>query len=110
MMATPVLYFSIWKLKTDGGVMITASHNPAVYNGIKLNIGLQSVFGEQIQEILKLIQKNDFETGAGKLDSNTEMDEQYIEYIQKNIDIKKPVKVIVDAGNGMGGLYLPKIL
>ena len=55
-MATPVLYFSIWKLKTDGGVMITASHNPAEYNGIKLNQGLQSVYGEQIQEILKLIQ------------------------------------------------------
>ncbi|RLC51328.1 MAG: phosphomannomutase, partial [Candidatus Cloacimonadota bacterium] len=109
-LATPVLYFSIWKLKTDGGVMITASHNPAEYNGIKLNIGLQSVYGEQIQEILKLIQNGDFESGEGKLDSNSEIDDQYIEFVLEHIDIKRPIKVIVDGGNGMGGPYLPKIL
>lgn len=109
-MATPVLYFSIWKLKTDGGVMITASHNPAEYNGIKLNQGLQSVYGEQIQEILKLIQTQDFETGEGSLSTNDEIDEIYKDYIFEGIKLERPVKVIVDGGNGAGGPYLPEIL
>ena len=109
-MATPVLYFSIWKLKTDGGVMITASHNPAEYNGIKLNQGLQSVYGEQIQDILRLIQNEDFETGEGSLSTNDKIDEIYKDYIFEGIKLERPVKVIVDGGNGMGGPYLPEIL
>ncbi|MCF7858081.1 MAG: phosphomannomutase/phosphoglucomutase [Candidatus Cloacimonetes bacterium] len=108
--ATPVLYFSIWKLQTDGGVMITASHNPAEYNGIKLNKGLQSVYGEQIQAILKLIQNKDFDSGKGTTTTNSEMDELYKDYIIKGITIERPVKVIVDGGNGVGGPYLPEIL
>ena len=109
-MATPVLYYSIWKLKTDGGVVITASHNPAEYNGIKLNKGLQSVYGQDIQEILKLIQANDFESGEGTLSSNDEMHESYKDYIVAGIKLERPVKVIVDGGNGAGGPYLPEIL
>ena len=108
--ATPVLYFAIWKLQTDGGVMITASHNPAEYNGIKLNQGLQSVFGEQIQEILQLILQKNFESGNGQLSQNNEIDEIYKNYIVENIKLKRPVKVIVDGGNGAGGPYLPEIL
>ncbi len=108
--ATPVLYFAIWKLQTDGGVMITASHNPAEYNGIKLNQGLQSVFGEQIQEILQLILQKNFENGNGQLSQNNEIDEIYKNYIVENIKLKRPVKVIVDGGNGAGGPYLPEIL
>lgn len=108
--ATPVLYFSIWKLKADGGVMITASHNPSEYNGIKMNLGKQSIFGNQIQEILKLIQNEDFETGKGKLGEYTSIDNEYISYILDDIKIERPVKVVVDGGNGMGGPYLPKIL
>ena len=110
LVATPVLYFSIWELKTDGGVMITASHNPSEYNGIKLNLGLLSVFGKQIQDILKIIQSGDFEQGKGKLSSNTEMDQKYKDYIVQNIKLERPVKVVVDAGNGVGGIYLPDIL
>jgi len=108
--ATPVLYFAIWKLQTDGGVMITASHNPAEYNGIKLNQGLQSVFGEQIQEILQLILQKNFENGNGQLSQNNEIDEIYKNYIVENIKLERPVKVIVDGGNGAGGPYLPEIL
>ena len=108
--ATPVMYFSIWELKTDGGMMITASHNPSEYNGIKLNFGLQSVYGEQIQEILQLIQKEDFENGEGKLIKNSTVESEYKQHIIDNIHLERPVKVVVDAGNGMGGPYLPEIL
>ncbi len=110
MCATPVLYYSIWKLQTDGGVMITASHNPSEYNGIKMNHGLQSVYGEQIQKILQIIQAEDFENGEGSLALNDEMDESYKDYIVSGIKLERPVKVIIDGGNGAGGPYLPEIL
>ena len=108
--ATPILYFSIWKLNTDGGVMITASHNPAEYNGIKMNLGLGSVFGSQIQDILKLIQKKDFDSGSGKRKEDNSLHDTYMDYIVENLNITRPVKVVVDAGNGAGGPYLPAIL
>ena len=109
LVASPVMYFAIWKLETDGGLMITASHNPSEYNGIKMNIGLQSVYGPEIQEVLKLIQTEDYEKGEGTL-SYHNIDKEYKDYIVNNILLDRPVKVIVDGGNGMGGPYLPEIL
>lgn len=108
--ATPVLYYSIWKLKTDGGAMITASHNPSQYNGIKLNLGLGSVYAEELQKVLHIIQSGNFATGEGKMIHNSEMDGDYMDYIVANIRLERPVRVVVDGGNGMGGPYLPKIL
>ncbi len=108
--ATPVLYFAIWKLGTDGGAMVTASHNPPQYNGCKLNLGLGSVFADELQGVLKIIQKGEFTKGEGKYSTHTEVNEQYIDYIAANIKLERPVKVIVDGGNGMGGPYLPEIL
>jgi phosphomannomutase/phosphoglucomutase len=108
--ATPVLYFAIWKLKTDAGVMITASHNPAEYNGIKMNVGLSSVFGKDIQTILQYILQQDFVSGDGSLSFDDEIDEQYMQYITDGIKLERSVKVIVDGGNGAGGPYLPEIL
>ncbi|MDD2543979.1 MAG: phosphomannomutase/phosphoglucomutase [Candidatus Cloacimonetes bacterium] len=108
--ATPILYFAIWKLQSDGGAMVTASHNPSQYNGCKLNLGLGSVYAEELQGLLKLIQNEDFSSGKGKLTRNDSISEDYISYITDNISIERPVKVIVDGGNGMGGPYLPEIL
>jgi len=110
LVATPILYFAIWKLKQDGGAMVTASHNPSQYNGCKLNLGLGSVYAEELQDLLKLIQKEDFVAGQGSVIPNTTIEEEYIKYIEDNIHIERPVKVIVDGGNGMGGPYLPEIL
>lgn len=108
--ATPLLYFAIWKLKQDGGVMITASHNPAQYNGCKLNLGLNSVYAEALQELLQRIQREQFSSGSGRLIHNDTITAEYLAYIEKDIHLERPVKVIVDAGNGMGGIYLPEIL
>ena len=107
---TPVLYFSIWKLQSDGGAMVTASHNPSQYNGCKLNLGLSSVYADELQKVLQIIQKGDFATGNGKLVKNNEMGDIYIDYIVKGIKLQRPVKVIIDGGNGVGGPYLPAIL
>ncbi|MCL1827383.1 MAG: phosphomannomutase/phosphoglucomutase, partial [Candidatus Cloacimonetes bacterium] len=108
--ASPVLYFAIWKLKVGAGTMITASHNPKEYNGIKLNLGMASVYGEEIQEILGLIQKNDFEKGTGSYKTFEGIIGIYSDYIVENIKLARPVKCIVDAGNGVGGPILPDIL
>jgi phosphomannomutase/phosphoglucomutase len=108
--ATPVLYFAIWKLNMDGGAMITASHNPSQYNGIKLNLGLASVYAEGLQDVLKIIQKGDFYQGNGSLTVDETIGETYIDYIAGSFQLQRPVRVVVDAGNGMGGLYLPPIL
>lgn len=108
--ATPVLYFAIWKFQTDGGAMVTASHNPAQYNGCKLNLGLGSVYAEELQNVLGIIQSGQFESGAGTLSRDDSVGAAYIDYICQNIKLMRPVKVIVDGGNGMGGPYLPAIL
>lgn len=107
---TPILYYAIWKLNMDGGAMITASHNPSQYNGIKLNLGLSSVFADELQNVLKIIQKGHFASGEGKLNTDDTLGESYMDYIIKNIHLGRPVKVVVDGGNGMGGPYLPPIL
>lgn len=108
--ATPVLYFAIWKLQMGGGAMVTASHNPSQYNGCKLNLGLGSVYADELQKVLGIIQAEQFEQGAGTLTKIQNIDQDYIDYIVNNIHLERPVKVIIDGGNGMGGPYLPEIL
>ena len=106
---TPVSYFSLHHCKPDGGVMITGSHNPPEFNGFKVSCGLHSLYGKQIQELLGLIQKNDFEKGQGRL-SQQSVDTAYMEKICQVIKIERPVKVVVDGGNGCFGLVGPKLL
>ncbi len=108
--ATPVLYFAIWRLQTDGGAMVTASHNPSQYNGCKLNLGLGSVYAEELQKVLGIIQKGEFAAGKGEKLIYSTMDSEYMDYVTEGIKLQRPVKVIVDGGNGMGGPYLPEIL
>lgn len=109
MVATPVLYYAIWRMGMDGGAMITASHNPSQYNGCKLNLGLASVYAEELQKVLKIIQGGEFAAGKGDY-KKTSIDQDYLDYIVENIKLPRPVKVAIDGGNGMGGSYLPKVL
>jgi len=100
---TPVSYFSIPHLNLGGGVMITASHNPKEYNGVKMSSGTDSIHGPQIQEIRKLIESEDFEEGTGSIDTYDILP-PYIDYVLNNIQLKKPLRVGIDAGNGTGGI------
>ncbi len=109
-LATPVLYFSIQDLGTDAGVMITGSHNPPEYNGFKLNLGLMSIYGEEIQKVYQIIKSNKFSEGKGELKIIPGMIDKYMDYVVSVVKIDRPVKVIVDAGNGAGGPILPPIL
>lgn len=100
---TPVFYFSIHHLQKDGGVMVTASHNPKEYNGFKLCIDLDSIHGEEIQEIRKMIENEDMEKGHG-LEDSAKVVKPYIDFLVKDIDIPTSLKVGIDAGNGTAGL------
>ncbi len=106
---TPCLYFAIHYLSTDGGVMITGSHNPSDHNGLKMCIGTSSLFGIQIQELKDLIEKGDFDKGCGKVTQRPMIDD-YVDYLTKSFSFKRKLKIVVDCGNGMAGLVAPTLL
>ena len=106
---TPVLYFSIQHLDQEGGVMVTASHNPGEYNGFKLCMGLDSIHGEDIRKILGIINEKSFAQGKGSL-STADVVTPYKIFIENNITISRPIKVGVDAGNGTAGVVAVPIL
>ena len=106
---TPVLYFSIKHLDKEGGVMVTASHNPGEYNGFKLCIGLDSIHGQDIQKIMHIINEKAFVQGQGAL-SAADVITPYKEFVVKNITLQGPIKVGVDAGNGTAGVVAVPIL
>lgn len=106
---TPLLYFSIQFLKQEGGVMVTASHNPKEYNGFKICMGPDSVHGKDIQEIRQIIDDRAFTEGSGTR-SIREVTDDYQAYIRQNIDLPNPLRVGVDAGNGTGGVVAVPLL
>ncbi|MBW2553225.1 MAG: phosphomannomutase/phosphoglucomutase [Deltaproteobacteria bacterium] len=106
---TPTLYFSVIHLKTDGGMMITASHNPAQYNGFKMRRGEDAVFGEEIQEIRKIIEKGAFEVEEGSRRERNVIDD-YLSSIRNRIKLKRRLKVVADAGNGTTGPIVTPLL
>ncbi|MYI72746.1 MAG: phosphomannomutase, partial [Candidatus Dadabacteria bacterium] len=66
MVTTPMVYFSTFTSGVDGGVMVTASHNPSEYNGLKMCVGQNSLFGEGIQKIRESVEEGKFKTGKGR--------------------------------------------
>lgn len=105
---TPLLYFSVFHLNTEGGIMITGSHNPGEYNGFKICVGKSTIHGEEILQIRDIVKKGSFSKGSGK-ESKAEVIESYIDYVVNNVKVSKPVNVVVDSGNGMGGIVAPKL-
>lgn len=98
--STPALYFAIVHLKTDGGVMITGSHNPIEFNGFKMCEGLASVFGEHIQELKQIILGNSYvRKSAGHL-SAVDVMPDYVAMLKTKFKFARPLKVVVDCGNG----------
>ena len=108
MVATPMLYFSLYNLEVDGGVMITASHNPGEYNGIKLSAGKNSLFGEQIQEIREIADGGEFISGSGDV-READIRDEYIKFLKENLSIKPGLRIAADYGNGMIGIIGPEV-
>jgi phosphomannomutase/phosphoglucomutase len=109
MVPTPVLYFAAYALGTGSGIMVTGSHNPPEYNGLKMVLGGTTLSGQDIQALRQRIDSGDFTDGAGKQDSLSVVD-QYIERIRSDIALSRPIKVIVDCGNGVAGVAAPQLL
>ena len=105
---TPVLYFAILHLKADGGVMVTGSHNPIEFNGLKMCEGIASVFGQDIQKIKSIIDQNDFLSGQGNVETQ-EIVPAYIDMIKSKIKLDRKLKIVIDAGNGTAGVIAPQL-
>lgn len=106
---TPVHYFSITHLKKDGGVMVTGSHNPPEFNGLKLTLGRESIFGRDIQKIRRIIEDEDFEKGSSRPTAHYDILDPYIDFLVKNLSVARGVRVGMDSGNGTAGLVAPAI-
>jgi phosphomannomutase/phosphoglucomutase len=107
--ATPMLYFSIRHLNVEGGVMITGSHNPPQFNGFKICIGNDTIYGEQIQELRKIMESGQYASGVAS-SALQDITAAYQNYIFDNVRITRKIKVAVDAGNGVGGYFALPIL
>ncbi|MFC4349816.1 phosphoglucomutase/phosphomannomutase PgmG [Kordiimonas lipolytica] len=98
---TPMLYFSVFELDTDGGIMITGSHNPANYNGFKMMMGKKPCFGEAIQAIGKTANAGDYEVGEGSIREEDVFD-RYIDRLMRDVDMKA-FTIVWDPANGSLG-------
>ena len=105
---TPANYYSMFSLGVAGAVQITGSHNPPEFNGFKLSRDKKAVFGEAIQEIRVIIEKEDYETGEGT-EATYNILTKYKRMIASKIDIKKRMKVVMDCGNAAGAICAPEI-
>ena len=102
---TPLMNFSLHKLRIKNGLMITGSHNPKNYNGVKMVIDNLTIYGEHIQELYNLIEKKEFvkKDKKGSCLKNTSIANNYIQYVKENINIENNLKVVIDCGNGITG-------
>ena len=101
---TPLLYFGVHHLNADGGVMITGSHNPGDENGFKMMRGKASFYGADIQGLRELIESEQYEPATTKGGyEEIDVSAAYVENMVKAFPNMKPLKVVVDAGNGSGG-------
>jgi phosphomannomutase / phosphoglucomutase len=106
---TPVVYFATFQHKMDGAVIITASHNPSEYNGFKIMLGNAALYGDQIKEIYRLACNGPFPAEKKGGISQKDILPEYLAYIESNIKLKKKIRVVIDGGNGTGGITAPEL-
>lgn len=106
---TPVLYFAAHYLNTESGVMLTGSHNPPDYNGLKIVLRGETLAEDDIQALKRCIERGDLTGGAGSLRS-IDVVSDYIHRITSDVRLARPLKVVVDCGNGVAGAVAPKLL
>ena len=108
MVPTPVLYFSTYHLETGTGIMVTGSHNPPEYNGLKMMIGGDTLFGDGIQELYQRIVDEELVSGEGKY-SETDVMDAYLDRIIGDIKLSRKMRVASDCGNGVAGVCATKL-
>jgi phosphomannomutase/phosphoglucomutase len=108
MVATPMLYFAAHELGTLSGVMVTGSHNPPQYNGLKMMLAGDTLSGEAIQALRARITGNDLSTGSGSYRTH-EIRAAYLERIISTLKLARPMRIAVDCGNGVAGATAPEL-
>jgi len=106
---TPVAYWTQHNLDVVAGIQITGSHNPPEYNGFKLGIGRASIYGNDIQRIYQLAAAGIFPEGKGSRRDEGVIDRYIDDVVGRIGKISRPLRIAVDAGNGVGGLVAPKL-
>jgi phosphomannomutase/phosphoglucomutase len=104
LVATPVLYFATHALDAQSGIMVTGSHNPPDYNGFKMVLAGEAIYGETIQSLYKIIVKNEFAQGAGSYRTH-DIKDAYLKRIISDVKLARPMKIAVDSGNGVAGAF-----
>ncbi len=107
---TPLQYFSLFHLPIHDGIMITGSHNPPQFNGFKISINRETIYGEKIKELKSIIEKKDFitpQTKGGLKEYN--IIDSYIDFMLQHFPSFEGLRIVIDSGNGTAGLVAPKI-
>ena len=106
---SPIFYYAAHLYGVSSGLMITASHNPAQYNGFKVQFGGQTIYGETLQILRRKVNEGSFARGSGILDYRSPV-RDYTEMIKSKVNLgRKKFKVVVDCGNGTAGSFAPEI-
>ena len=108
MVATPMVYFATYQLHTQCGVMVTGSHNPPQYNGLKVMLAGDTLAGDAIQQLRVRIERGDLSHGAGGYRTH-DIAEAYLSRIVSDVKLARPVKIAVDCGNGVAGAFAPQL-
>lgn len=106
---TPTTYFAEYAFSADGAIQITGSHNPSEYNGIKMTMAKASLHGDTIQDLLRRIRTSDFRSGEGHLRTVDPLPD-YAEQVASRFHLARPIKAVVDCGNGTGAVVAVELL
>jgi phosphomannomutase/phosphoglucomutase len=106
---TPLLYFSVFHKSLPAGVMVTGSHNPPEHNGFKMMSGRDTLYGKTIQALYEIVRKGVFPRGDGRV-TPLDVIPEYQDYVAGNVRFARPVKVVIDSGNGTGGIVAVPLL
>ena len=105
---TPVTYYAAHKLGTDSCVSVTGSHNPPEYNGLKMVLGGQTLYGEMIQDLRRRIASADFREGHGVV-HHANVRQAYLDRIVGDVKLARPMSIVIDCGNGVAGSMAPEL-
>ncbi len=106
--ATPLSYFAAFHLGTDSAVSVTGSHNPPDYNGLKMVLGGQTLYGDMIQDLRRRAAQGDVLTGDGQR-ITVDVRDAYVERIASDVKLARPMKIVLDCGNGVAGDVAPRL-
>ena len=106
--ATPMLYFATHVLDAQSGIMVTGSHNPPDYNGFKMVLAGEAIYGDAIQGLYQTIVKGDFAQGSGSYRTH-DIKAAYLERITSDVKLSRKMKIAVDCGNGVAGAFAPEL-